>query len=313
MNPTFRQLKLFEAVARNSSFTRASEELHLTQPAVSTQIKQLEEEVGTPLFEHMGKKIFLTEAGREMYEFSRSIAQKFTDVQMVLDEMKGIKRGHLDIALTSTGKYIAPYLLAAFCRQHSGITVNLDVTNRETLLRQLADNIPDMAIMGSPPEGMDLVADSFMSNPLVVIAPLDHPLANGGRISLHRLLKESFIVREKGSGTRNAIERFLEQRGLTMTTTMEMSRNEAMKHAVMAGLGLGIVSIHTLEMELTLDRLVVLNVEGFPILKDWYIVHRLGKRFSAAAQAFKEFVLSEGSTLIKIPQPRTSGKKNQRT
>lgn len=313
MNPTFRQLKLFEAVARNSSFTRASEELHLTQPAVSTQIKQLEEEVGTPLFEHMGKKIFLTEAGREMYEFSRSIAQKFTDVHMVLDEMKGIKRGHLDIALTSTGKYFAPYLLAAFCRQHSGITVNLDVTNRETLLRQLADNIPDMAIMGSPPEGMDLVADSFMSNPLVVIAPLDHPLANGGRISLHRLLKESFIVREKGSGTRNAIERFLEQRGLTMTTTMEMSSNEAMKHAVMAGLGLGIVSIHTLEMELTLDRLVVLNVEGFPILKDWYIVHRLGKRFSAAAQAFKEFVLSEGSTLIKIPQPRTSGKKNQRT
>ena len=313
MNPTFRQLKLFEAVARNSSFTRASEELHLTQPAVSTQIKQLEEGVGMPLFENMGKKIFLTEAGREMYEFSRSIAQKFTDVRMVLDEMKGIKRGHLDIAVTSTGKYFAPYLLAAFCRQHSGITVNLDVTNRETLLRQLADNIPDMAIMGSPPEGMDLVADSFMSNPLVVIAPLDHPLANGGRISLHRLLKESFIVREKGSGTRNAIERFLEQRGLTMTTSMEMSRNEAMKHAVMAGLGLGIVSIHTLEMELTLDRLVVLNVEGFPILKDWYIVHRPGKRFSAAAQAFKEFVLSEGSTLIKIPQPRTNGKKNQRT
>lgn len=312
MNPTFRQLKLFEAVARNSSFTRASEELHLTQPAVSTQIKQLEEEVGTPLFEHMGKKIFLTEAGREMYEFSRSIAQKFTDVRMVLDEMKGIKRGHLDIAVTSTGKYFAPYLLAAFCRQHSGITVNLDVTNRETLLRQLADNIPDMAIMGSPPDDMDLVADSFMSNPLVVIAPLDHPLANSGRIALQRLLKESFIVREKGSGTRDAIERFLEQRNLTMTTTMEMSRNEAIKHAVMAGLGLGIVSIHTLEMELTLDRLVVLNVEGFPILKDWYIVHRVGKRFSAAAQAFKEFVLSEGSTLIKIPQPRTGCKKNKR-
>jgi DNA-binding transcriptional LysR family regulator len=234
MNFTFRQLKLFESVARNSSFTRASEELYLTQPAVSTQIKQLEDEAGMPLFERMGKKIFLTEAGREMYEFSRSIAKKFDDVSMVLGEMKGIKRGHLDIAVTSTGKYFAPYLLAAFCRQHSGITVNLDVTNRETLLRQLTDNIPDMAIMGSPPEGMDLVANSFMSNPLVVIAPLDHPLAHGGRIPLQTLLKESFIVREKGSGTRNAIQRFLEQRGLTMTTTMEMSRNEAIKHAVMA-------------------------------------------------------------------------------
>ena len=310
MNFTFRQLKLFESVARNSSFTRASEELYLTQPAVSTQIKQLEDEAGMPLFERMGKKIFLTEAGREMYEFSRSIAKKFDDVSMVLGEMKGIKRGHLDIAVTSTGKYFAPYLLAAFCRQHSGITVNLDVTNRETLLRQLTDNIPDMAIMGSPPEGMDLVANSFMSNPLVVIAPLDHPLAHGGRIPLLRLLEESFIVREQGSGTRNAIERFLLQRGLTMTTTMEMSRNEAIKHAVMAGLGLGIVSIHTLEMELTLERLVVLNVEGFPVLKDWYVVHRSGKRFSAAAQAFKEFVLNEGATLIKIPQPRTGGKRN---
>jgi len=313
MNFTFRQLKLFESVARNSSFTRAAEELYLSQPAVSTQIKQLENEVGTPLFERMGKKIFLTEAGREMYEFSRSIAKKFDDVSMILGEMKGVKRGHLDIVVTSTAECFAPYLLAAFCKQHSGITVNLDVTNREALLRQLADNIPDMAIMGSPQGGMDLEADSFMSNPLVVIAPLNHPLSGSGRIPLQTLLKESFIVREKGSGTRNAIQIFLEQRGLTMTTTMEMSRNEAIKHAVMAGLGLGIVSIHTLEMELALDRLVVLNVEGFPILKDWYIVHRAGKRFSAAAQTFKEFVLSEGGNIIKIPQPKTNGKKKQRT
>ena len=310
MNFTFRQLQLFEAVARNSSFTRAAEELHLTQPAVSTQIKQLEDEVGIPLFEHMSRKIFLTEAGREMYEFSRSIAQKFTDIRMVLDEMKGVRRGNLNISVTSTGKYFAPYLLAAFCRQHAGITVNLDVTNRETLLRQLADNIPDMAIMGSPPEGMNLVASSFMSNPLVVIARPDHPLVNSGRISLQRLLQESFIVREKGSGTRNAIERFLMQRNLTMDTSMEMSRNEAINHAVMAGLGLGIVSIHALEMELTLKRLVVLNVEGFPILKDWYLVHRLDKRFSAAAQGFKEFVLNEGGNLIKIPQPQLSDEKN---
>lgn len=302
-NFTFRQLKLLEAVARNSSFTRASEELHLTQPAVSTQIKQLEGEVGMPLFEHMGKKIFLTAAGREMYMFSRTIAQQFTDIRAVLEEMKGIQRGNLDITVASTAKYFAPYLLAAFCKQHAGITFNLNVTNRESILQELADNIPDMAIMGSPPKGMSLVANSFMSNPLVVIAPPDHPLAQCSRVPLQRLLEERFIVREKGSGTRNAIDRFLEQHGETMNATMEMSRNEAIKHAVMAGLGLGMVSIHTLEMEFKLGRLVTLNVEGFPILKDWYIVHREGKRFSAATQAFKEFVLNEGSRLIKIPQP----------
>ena len=305
-NFTFRQLMLLEAVARNSSFTRASEELFLTQPAVSTQIKQLEQEVGMPLFEHMGKRIFLTAAGREMYEFSRTIAQQFTDIRTVIEEMQGIRRGHLDIAVTSTAEYFAPYLLAAFCKKHAGITVNLNFTNRETILRQLADNIPDMAIMGSPPAGMPLVASSFMSNPLVVIAPPDHPLAHSRRIPLRRLLEESFIVREKGSGTRNAIERFLEQRGLSMTTTMEMSRNEAIKHAVMAGLGLGIVSVHTLEMEFKLGRLAVLNVEGFPILKDWYIVHREEKRFSAAAEAFKTFVLTETSRIIQIPQPIAS-------
>ena len=302
-NFTFRQLVLLEAVARNSSFTRASEELHLTQPAVSTQIKQLEEEVGMPLFEHLGKKIFLTAAGREMYEFSRTIAQQFTDIRTVLAEIKGVQRGNLDIAVTSTAKYFAPYLLAAFCKKHVGITVNLNVTNRETILEELTNNVPDMAIMGSPPKGMPLVANSFMSNPLVVIAPPDHPLVGRGQIPLHKLLEETFIVRERGSGTRTAIEHFLEQRGQTMNTTMEMSRNEAIKHAVMAGLGLGIVSIHTLEMEFKLERLTVLNVEGFPIHRDWYVVHREGKRFSAAAQAFKEFVLTEGAQLITIPQP----------
>jgi len=311
-NFTLRQLQLFEAVARNSSFTRASEELHLTQPAVSTQIKQLEDDVGMPLFEHLGKRISLTAAGREMYEFSRTIAQQFTDIRTVLEEMKGIQRGNLDIAVTSTGKYFAPYLLAAFCKMHTGITVNLNVTNRETILKELSDNIPDMAIMGSPPKGMPLVASSFMSNPLVVIAPPDHPLVQSGRIPLQRLLEESFIVRERGSGTRNAIERFLEQRGQTIITTMEMSRNEAIKHAVMAGLGLSIVSVHTLEMELKLGRLAVLNVEGFPILKDWYVVHREGKRFSAAAQAFKEFVLTEGGKIITIPQPADTDPNNHK-
>ena len=304
MNVTFRQLRLLEAVARNSSFTRASEELHLTQPAVSTQIKQLEEEVGLPLFEQMGKKIFLTEAGREVYAFSRNIAQQFRDIESVLDEMKGVTRGTLSLTVTSTGKYFAPYLLAEFVKHHHGTQVHLEVANREELVVQLQENIPDMVIMGTPPDNIDLTAQAFMQNPLVITARPDHPLAQMNRIPLSRLEEETFILRERGSGTRNAVERFFQQRGITLNTSMEMSRNEAIKHAVMAGLGLGIVSLHTLEFELALDRIAILSVEGFPIMKEWYLVHRSGKRLSPIAQAFHEFVLNEAGRVMTLPQPR---------
>jgi DNA-binding transcriptional LysR family regulator len=285
--------------------------MHLTQPAVSTQVKQLEEAAGIPLFEQMGKKIYLTEAGREMYEFSRGISQKFSDIEMLLGELKGIRRGTLHIAVTSTAKYFAPYLLAAFCKKYPGISINLEVTNRESILKMLNENAPDMALMGSAPEDADLDATSFMSNPLVAIAAPDHPLAGKSRITLEQLLQERFIMREPGSGTRSAIERFIEERGLKMGATMEMSRNEAIKHAVMAGLGLGILSIHTLEMELQLERLVILNVEGLPILKDWYLVHRPGKRLSPTAQGFKDFVLNEAGNVVKIPNIETLSRRKQ--
>lgn len=312
MNMTFRQLRLLEAVARNSSFTRASEELHLTQPAVSTQIKQLEEEVGMPLFEQMGKKIFLTEAGREMYEFSRTIAQQFRDIESVLDDMKGVKRGSLSLTVTSTGKYFAPYLLAEFVKHYPGTQVHLEVTNREELVTQLQDNIPDMAIMGTPPDNIELSAQAFMQNPLVITARPDHPLAQMSRIPLNRLADEHFILREKGSGTRNAVERFFGERGVKLNTSMEMSRNEAIKHAVMAGLGLGIVSLHTLEFELALDRIAILSVEGFPIMKEWYLVHRSGKRMSPIAQAFRDFVLNEAGRIINLPQPKPVSRTKRR-
>jgi LysR family transcriptional regulator, low CO2-responsive transcriptional regulator len=304
MNVTFRQLRLLEAVARNSSFTRASEELHLTQPAVSTQIKQLEEEVGMPLFEQMGKKIFLTEVGKEVYAFSRAIAQQFRDIESVLDDMKGVKRGTLSLTVTSTGKYFAPYLLAAFLKRYPGTQVHLEVTNREEVVQQLQDNTPDMAIMGTPPDNMELRSQAFMQNPLVIIAPPDHPLVGVSRVPLSRLVEENFILRERGSGTRNAVERFFQQRGVKLNTSMEMSRNEAIKHAVMAGLGLGIVSLHTLEFELALNRVAILSVEGFPIMKEWYMVHRSGKRMSPIAQAFHEFVLNEADRIMKLPQPK---------
>ncbi len=304
MNVTFRQLRLLEAVARHSSFTRASEELHLTQPAVSTQIKQLEEEIGMPLFEQMGKKIFLTEAGKEIHAFSRAIAQQFRDIESVLDDMKGVKRGTLALTVTSTGKYFAPYLLAAFLKRHPGTKVHLEVTNREEVVQQLHENIPDMAIMGTPPDNIELQAQAFMQNPLVIIAPPDHPLVGVTRVPLSRLVEENFILRERGSGTRNAVERFFQQRGIKLNTSMEMSRNEAIKHAVMAGLGLGIVSLHVLEFELALDRIALLSVEGFPIMKEWYLVHRSGKRMSPIAQAFHEFVLNEADRIMKLPQPK---------
>ncbi len=304
MNVTFRQLRLLEAVARHSSFTRASEELHLTQPAVSTQIKQLEEEIGMPLFEQMGKKIFLTEVGKEVYAFSRALAQQFRDIESVLDDMKGVKRGTLSLTVTSTGKYFAPYLLAAFLKRHPGTQVHLEVTNREEVVQQLQDNAPDMAIMGTPPDNIELQSQAFMQNPLVIIAPPDHPLVGVSRVPLARLVEENFILRERGSGTRNAVERFFQQRGVKLNTSMEMSRNEAIKHAVMAGLGLGIVSLHTLEFELALGRVAILSVEGFPIMKEWYMVHRSGKRMSPIAQAFREFVLNEADRIMKLPQPK---------
>ena len=312
MNVTFRQLRLLESVARNSSFTRASEELHLTQPAVSTQIKHLDLEVGMPLFEQMGKKIYLTEAGKQVYSFSRGIAQQFRDIESVLDDMKGVKRGNLSLSVTSTGKYFAPYLLAEFIKHHVGVQVHLEVTNREELVTQLQENIPDMAIMGTPPDNLELTAQAFMQNPLVIIARPDHPLAKASRIPLDRLVEENFILRERGSGTRNAVERFFMERGVKLNTSMEMSRNEAIKHAVMAGLGLGIVSLHTLEFELALNRIAILSVEGFPIMKEWYLVYRSSKRLSPIAQAFHEFVLNEANRVVTLPQPRPASRSARR-
>ncbi len=301
MNLTLRQLKIFEAVARHLSFTRASEELHLTQPAVSMQVKQLEETVGLPLFEQVGKRVYLTEAGEELERYSRSILAILDEASVVFDEMKGLERGRLRITVASTANYFVPQLLAAFCQRHPGVKVSLDVTNRERLLQALQDNETDLVIMGKPPESMELVAETFMDNPLVAIAPPTHPLAGQKNIPLKRLQRETFLIREKGSGTRSATERFFVEHGLSLSSTMEMSSSEAIKQGVEAGLGLGLLSLHTLEMELTLKRLVILDVRELPILRKWYVMHRAGKRLSAVAQSFKEFVLKESGQILHLP------------
>ena len=302
MHLTLRQMKVFEAVARLGSYTRAAEELHLTQPAVSMQIKQLEENAGLPLFEQLGKKIYLTQAGQEMHHYSRAIAQQLDEVDKVMADMKGVKRGRLVIAVASTANYFAARLLATFSQRYPEVTISLDVTNREGLLEHLDANDIDMVIMGRPPEGLDLVAEPFTENPLVVIAAPTHPLVATERIPLEWLQQETFVVRERGSGTRTAMERFFAEKRVRLSTGMEMSSNEAIKQAVQAGLGLGIVSIHTLQLELETKRLAVLDVEFFPILRHWYVVHRQGKRLSPVAQLFKEFVTREARDLLQKPQ-----------
>ncbi len=301
MHITLRQLQVFEAAARLGGYTRAAETLHLSQPAVSMQIRQLEEQAGMPLFDQIGKKVHLTDAGRALYRHAQDILAQVQEAQLELEEMRGVRRGQLNITIASTANYFAPKLLAAFCQRHPEVKVSLDVSNREHILALLNETDKDLAIMGRPPEASDLVAHPFMENPLVVIASPTHPLAHERHIPLARLAEESFISRETGSGTRMAAERFFDEAGTKLSTAMEMSSNEAIKQAVQAGLGLGVVSIHTLEMELLLDRLVILDVEGFPILRHWYVVHRQGKRFSAVAQAFLGFVMSEAETLFAPP------------
>jgi len=298
MNITFRQLKVFAAVAKHLSFTRAAEELCLTQPAVSMQVKQLESQLDVALFEQLGKKIYLTEAGHEVYQYSRAIAQQLEELETVLANMKGLNKGKLRISVASTANYFAPTLLGTFCQRYPGVTVSLDVTNRETLLQQLIENEVDMVIMGQPPREIDLEAGAFMENPLVIVAPPNHPLAGQGKIPLKRLEREVFLVRELGSGTRSAMERFFAQHNVHVSTGMEIGSNEAIKQSVQAGLGLGLLSRDTVEMELTLGRLAILDVEGFPILRHWYVVHRSGKRLSVVAQTFKDFLLNEAGELL---------------
>lgn len=293
---TLRQLKVFDAVARHLSYSRAAEALHLTQPAVSMQIKQLEESGGVPLFEQLGKKVYLTEAGQEFRQYCSNILQQLNDAEAMFADFKGMS-GKLSICVASTASYFTPQLLAEFCRRHPKAQVSLSVTNREILLQRLAHNEMDMVIMGRPPEGLDLDATPFMENRLAIIAPVNHPLAKTSGIPLARLSEETFLVREQGSGTRIAMERFFADQNIKLTTGTEMSTNEAIKQAVQAGMGLGILSLHTVQLELEMQRLTVLDVQSFPIQRRWYVVHRQGKRLGNVALAFKEFLLNEGAGL----------------
>jgi DNA-binding transcriptional LysR family regulator len=297
-NATLRQLKVFETVARRLSFSRAAEELHLTQPAVSTQVKQLEEHAGLPLFEQLGKKIYLTAAGDEMLHYSRAIIQHFREAEEAMGRLKGVSGGRLNVSVISAGDYFFPRLLAEFVRRNPGVTLNLDVHNREELLQQLSANSTDLAIMVRPPDDMDTVNESFAPHPYVIVAPPDHPLVGQKQIPLARLAEEPFVVREKGSDTWNSMEEGFAGRLAKLNVAMEIKSTETIKQAVIAGMGISFLSAHTISLELQVGNLAVLDIEGFPVMLNWFVVHRRNKRLPPVALAFKKFLMDDGATLI---------------
>lgn len=298
---TLRQLKVFETIARLGSFTRAAEELFLTQPTVSMQIKKLTDAVGLPLFEQVGKKIYLTDAGRELHQTCRGIFEHLTQFEMIAADMKGLKAGKLRLAVVTTAKYFAPRLLGMFCRQYPGVEVSLKVSNRERVLERLADNQDDLYILGQPPEEVDVVTQAFLENPLVVLAPVNHPLAKKKKITLKRIAEEPFLSREPGSGTRIATERIFSEQGLKLKIRMELGSNGAIKQAIIGGLGISVLSRHTLALDAPMGQLAVLDVQGFPIVRQWYYAYPSGKRLSIVAQAFLGYLQQAPHFLVEVP------------
>lgn len=297
-NITLRQMRVFAAVARTRSFTRAARELHLTQPAISQQIKLLESEVGLPLLEHVGRQIHLTAAGDELLRYASQITELLREAGESLAAMRGLKRGVLKLATVSTAKYFAPSLLSAFAPAYPEVTIRFTVGNREEIIQQLAANETDLVIMGRPPRELITVAEPFAKHPLVMIASPTHPLAGKRRIPLQRLGSENFIIREEGSGTRAAMEHVFGKQGVSIHASMEVSSNETIKQAVMAGMGISFISIHTVALELAVGKLVTLNVVGLPLIRDWFVIHLRDKRLSPIAAAFRSFLLEHGSKII---------------
>ncbi len=292
---TFRQLEIFEAIARLGSFTRASEELFLTQPTVSMQIKKLTETVGVALIEQVGKKIHLTPDGQQLALATREIFGIMDRYTMSVAERQGLKQGQLRLMAITTASYFAPRLLGEFAKLYPGIDVSLRVTNKEQVLASIADNLDDLYFLGQPPDDIDVVATPIMDNPIEVLAAPDHPLAHKKKLTLERLVQEPWLMREKGSGTRNAIERRFAEHGITIRPRMELGSNEAIKQAILAGLGISAVSRHALTLNQP-GQFAVLDVQGFPILRHWYAVYPAGRQLSVVARAFLDFLLGSHDT-----------------
>ena len=299
MHLTLRQLQCFSAVATNLSYTKAAKELHLTQPAVSMQIRQLEQQAGLALTEQFGKQVHLTEAGQEVFRYARSILQQVDELDTILDRLKGLSGGRLRIAAISSANYFAPRLLGTFYERFPDVSVSMDVTNQTAVLQRVVDNEVDMAIMGQPPKESQVEAIPFMDNPLVIVAPPGHRLAKRKRIPLKELEKEVFLIRESGSGTRGAMERFFRQNKLKLKTGMGMGSLSSIKQGVQANLGLGLLPRGAVRVEMDLGKLVELKVKGLPIQRHWDVVLHKGKRLSVAAEEFRSLLINEAVDLLK--------------
>jgi LysR family transcriptional regulator, low CO2-responsive transcriptional regulator len=293
---TLHQLKVFEAAARHGSFTRAAEELFLTQPTVSMQIKQLTKSVGLPLFEQVGKRLYLTEAGRELFATCSQIFETIAQFEMKVADLKGVKQGQLRLAVITTAKYFIPRLLGQFCQLYPGIDISLQVTNHEGILDRMTRNMDDLYIMSQVPDHLDVNFQPFLENPLAVLAPINHPLVGEKNVPIQRLANEPFIMREPGSGTRRAVQKLLDEHGVSVKVKLELGSNEAIKQAIAGGLGISVLSRHTLLPDA--GDLAVLDVEYFPIKRNWYMVYPNGKQLSIVARAYYDYLLGAAKEFV---------------
>jgi DNA-binding transcriptional LysR family regulator len=304
---TLHQLQVFEVAARHRSFTRAAEELFLTQPTVSMQIKQLTKAVGLPLFEQVGKRLFLTDAGESLYATCNRIFDQLAEFEMKVADMKGMKQGRLKLGVVTTANYVIPRLLGPFCHRYPGIQVSLNVTNHDRLVDRISENRDDLYIMSYVPTQIDLQSYHFLENPLVVLAHREHPLVKERGISLKRLSQEAFIMREAGSYTRRSVQKLFDEHGLVLNIKMEFDSNEAIKQAIAGGMGVSVLSLHTLALEGASGQLAILDVEHFPIQNQWYVCHIAGKQISVIAQTFLQFLQTEGRKIGQQTMETTRG------
>lgn len=295
---TLHQLKVFETTARHGSFTKAAEELSITQPTVSGQVKQLTQAIGMPLFEHIGRKLYLTQAGEELLATCQEIFERLDNFEMKLSALQGAKRGQLRLGVITTTKYFVPRILGEFCQNYPDIDVSLQVINHQELHDRMAENRDDLYILSNLPDDLEVHAEAFLDNPLVVVARADHPLAHQKNLPISSLDGSDFISREVGSGTRLAVEKLFAEHHVSVQVRLELGSNEAIKQAIAGGLGISVLSRHTLITEPPNGELTVLDVEHFPIQRNWYVAYLAGKQLSVIAQAFLEFMVRSSQETI---------------
>ena len=291
---TFRQLETFSVVARLNSFSKAAEVLHLTQPAVSIQIKHIADTIGLPLFVQTGRDITLTSAGNELLATVRSLDDVWSRFESAIDELKGLKRGRLRVALVTTAKYFLPRMLGTFCQHYPKIDIELEIANREKIVERLRNNQDDLYVMSYPPEDLDITTHPFLDNEYVVLAPLTH-WGVGKKLKFADLAGEPFLLREAGSGSRHIVEQYLATTGVHIDVRLSLASNEAIRALVASGMGLSLLSRHTLGSSPEQEGLALLNVEGFPLKQPWNVVYLSNKLLSLPAQRFLDELLRTGA------------------